>query len=38
MHAMETLNEKMLAAAIRGDLAAVEELVLQGANIDYTDR
>jgi ankyrin repeat protein len=35
---METLNEKMLAAALRGDLAAVEELVLQGAKIDYTDR
>jgi uncharacterized protein len=27
----------MLAAAISGDLATVEELVLQGANIDYTD-
>ena len=35
---METLDEKMLAAALRGNLADVEELVLQGANIDYTDR
>jgi uncharacterized protein len=34
---MENLNEKMLAAALRGDLATVEELVSQGANINYTD-
>jgi ankyrin repeat protein len=34
---MENLDEKMLAAAISGDLATVEDLVAQGANIDFTD-
>lgn len=34
---MENLDEKMLDAAINGDLTTVEELVLKGANIDYTD-
>ncbi len=34
---METLNKKMLTAAINGDLATVEELVRQGADINYTD-
>ncbi len=35
---MESLDEKMLAAAQRGDLAAVSELVSRGADINYTDR
>jgi uncharacterized protein len=35
---MESLNEKMLAAALNGDLIIVKELVSKGANIDYTDR
>ncbi|HEX6847375.1 MAG TPA: ankyrin repeat domain-containing protein [Chitinophagaceae bacterium] len=34
---METLNKKMLAAAIGGDLATVEKLVKEGADINYTD-
>ena len=34
---MQNLNKKMLAAALSGDLAIVEELVSQGANINYTD-
>lgn len=34
---MENLNKKMLAAALDGDLAAVEKLVIQGADINYTD-
>ena len=34
---MVNLDEKMLAAASKGDLSTVEELVLQGANINYTD-
>ena len=32
---MENLDEKMLAAALDGDLAAVEKLVVQGADINY---
>ena len=34
---MENLDEKMLTAAADGDLAAVEKLVAQGANINYID-
>jgi len=34
---MKNLDEKMLAAALNGDLTTVEELVIQGANINYTD-
>ncbi|HEU4859395.1 MAG TPA: ankyrin repeat domain-containing protein [Chitinophagaceae bacterium] len=34
---MEELDEKMLAAAVDGDLATVEKLVVQGANINYTN-
>lgn len=34
---MENLDKKMLAAALNSDLTTVEELVSQGANIDYTD-
>ena len=34
---MENLDEKMLTAALNGDLSTVEELVTQGANINYTD-
>ena len=34
---MENLDEKMLRAALKGDLVTVEELVSQGANINYTD-
>src|SRR5687767_8210596 len=34
---MENLDEKMLTAALNGDLLTVEELVTQGANINYTD-
>ncbi len=34
---MVNLDEKMLAAASKGDLSTVEELVLKGANINYTD-
>ena len=34
---MENLDEKMLEAALNGDLTTVEELVLKGANINYTD-
>jgi cytohesin len=34
---MENMDEKMLAAASSGDLATVQELVSQGANINYTD-
>jgi uncharacterized protein len=34
---MENLNEQMLQAALRGDLATVEKLVSQGANINYND-
>ena len=32
---MENLDEKMLAAALDGDLEAVEKLVVQGADINY---
>ena len=35
---MENLDEKMLTAASKGDLATVKELVARGANINYTDR
>lgn len=31
------LDDKMLAAALNGDLATVEKLVVQGADINYTD-
>ena len=34
---MENLDEKMLTAALDGDLTTVEKLVVQGANINYTD-
>ena len=34
---METLDKKMLEAASNGDLTTVEELVLKGADINYTD-
>ena len=34
---MNNQDDKMLAAALTGDLATVEELVKQGANINYTD-
>jgi cytohesin len=34
---MENLNEQMLQAALNGDLATVEKLVSQGANINYND-
>ena len=34
---MNNLDDKMLAAALNSDLASVEELVKQGANINYTD-
>jgi ankyrin repeat protein len=34
---MENLDKKMLAAAFDGDLATVEKLVKQGADINYTD-
>ena len=34
---MENLNEQMLQAALRDDLATVEKLVSQGANINYND-
>ena len=34
---MKTLDEQMLQAALNGDLATVEKLVTQGANINYTD-
>ena len=34
---MENLDSKMLEAALNGDLPTVEELVLKGANINYTD-
>ena len=34
---MENLDKKMLTAAFDGDLATVEKLVSQGANINYTD-
>jgi uncharacterized protein len=34
---MESLNEQMLHAALSGDLATVEKLVSQGANINYND-
>lgn len=34
---MKNLDEKMLTAALNADLATVEELVTQGANINYTD-
>ena len=34
---MKNLDEKMLAAALNGDLTTVEELATQGANINYTD-
>jgi cytohesin len=34
---MESLDQKMLAAAQKGDLATVEKMVAQGANINHTD-
>lgn len=34
---MEDLNKRMLTAAFDGDLATVEKLVSQGADINYTD-
>ena len=34
---MEDLDKKMLTAAFDGDLATVEKLVSQGADINYTD-
>jgi cytohesin len=34
---MENLDKKMLAAALSSDLAIVQELVSQGADINYTD-
>ncbi|HMR83590.1 MAG TPA: ankyrin repeat domain-containing protein [Niabella sp.] len=34
---MEDLNEKMLEAAFNNNLQTVEELVLKGADINYTD-
>ena len=34
---MENLDEKMLNAALNGDLGTVEKLTKQGANINYTD-
>ena len=34
---MENLDKKMLTAAFEGDLATVEKLVMQGADINYTD-
>ena len=34
---MENLDKKMLTAAFDGDLATVEKLVIQGADINYTD-
>ncbi len=34
---METIDEKMLAAALDGDLAAVEAFAALGANINYKD-
>jgi ankyrin repeat protein len=34
---MENLDEKMLTAALNGDLSTVAELVTQGANINYTN-
>lgn len=34
---MKNLDEKMLTAALNGNLADVEELVTQGANINYID-
>jgi len=34
---MSILDDKMLAAASSGDLETVKELVIQGANINYTD-
>lgn len=36
-HVMENLNGQMLQAALSNDLAAVEKLVSQGANINYSD-
>jgi uncharacterized protein len=35
---MKDLDEEMLAAALTSDLATVERLVTQGANINFTDR
>lgn len=34
---MENLNKQMLRAALEGDLAMVENLVREGADINYTD-
>lgn len=34
---MESLNQQLLNAAVKGDLDAVEKLVSQGADINYTD-
>lgn len=34
---VENLDEQMLQAALNGDLATVEKLVSQGANINYND-
>lgn len=35
---MENLNKEMLTAAFDGDLATVEKLISQGADINYTDQ
>jgi uncharacterized protein len=35
---MKTLDEQMLQAALNGDLATVEKLVSQGADINYKDK
>lgn len=34
---MSNIDQQLLDAALKGDLATVEKLVSQGANIDYTD-
>lgn len=34
---MENLDEKMLTAALDGDFLSAEDLIKQGANINYTD-
>ena len=34
---MQNLDQEMLSAALNGDLATVEKLTMQGANINYAD-
>lgn len=34
---MENLNQQLLNAALKGNLATVEKLVSEGADINYTD-